>query len=97
MFHHNYYLYIVTNITRTVLYTGVTNDLSRRIQEHFENRGKPETFAGRYNCNILIHWERYPSITDAIDREKEIKKYSRARKEALIAKLNPNWESLDSE
>ncbi len=50
MFAHQYYVYIVTNPTKTSVYTGVTNDIRRRIQEHFENRGNPNTFAGRYFC-----------------------------------------------
>lgn len=67
------------------------------MQEHLEQKGNPKTFAGRYNVNILIYWERFSDIKVAIDREKEIKKMSRARKEALIAKMNKNWEALESE
>ena len=95
MKNHNYYVYIITNFTRTVLYTGVTNDLSRRMAEHYENRGNLTSFSGRYNCHILLFWERYSYVKTAIEREKEIKKMSRARKEALIATMNKDWEALD--
>jgi putative endonuclease len=95
--HHNYYVYIITNITRTVLYTGVTNDLERRIAEHKENKGNQKTFAGRYNCFILIYWERFSDSNVAINREKEIKKFSRARKVALINSINKDWLELNEE
>ena len=94
MKHHNYYVYIITNVLHTVLYTGVTNDFDRRMQEHKENRGNQKTFSGKYNCYIPVYWERFSSIQVAIEREKEIKKLSRARKEALIATINKNWDSL---
>lgn len=70
---HNYYIYIITNPRKSVLYTGVTNDLERRVSEHYENRGKPETFAGKYFCYNLIYWEQFSDINDAIAREKEIR------------------------
>ena len=92
---HNYYVYITTNAAKTVLYIGVTNELSRRISEHFENRGKKESFAGKYYCYKLIYWERFSDINDAILREKEIKGWRRSKKEALIKEKNPNWDTLD--
>lgn len=64
----NYYVCIVTNQTRTVLYIGVTNDLPQRVVEHFLNDGKPDTFAGKYRCHFLIYYEEFKYITDAIAR-----------------------------
>ncbi|WP_316931960.1 GIY-YIG nuclease family protein [Hymenobacter sp. DG25B] len=57
MHYHHYYVYLVTNPKRTTLYTGVTNDLARRLAQHMENEGGRRTFAGRYFCNLLVHWE----------------------------------------
>ena len=91
----NYFVYITTNPSKTTLYTGVTNDLPTRIKQHRENKGNPKTFAGRYFCYKLIYFERYNDINMAIQREKEIKDLSRAKKEKLIASLNPRWEFYD--
>jgi putative endonuclease len=76
------YVYIVTNPTKTALYTGVTNDLSRRIGEHKENRGNSKTFAGKYYCYNLVYFEHFSHIHYAIEREKEIKKWRREKKDA---------------
>ena len=86
-----FYCYITTNKNKTVLYCGVTNDIKARLNEHYEQQGKQKTFAGRYNCHHLIYYEGFTSIVEAIRREKEIKKWSRLKKELLIAKLNPDW------
>jgi putative endonuclease len=86
-----YYVYIVTNPKKTTLYTGVTNNLSARIVEHWKNRDQPDTFAGRYFCYNLIYYETFQYILTAIAREKEIKKWNRAKKEALIRTKNPEW------
>jgi putative endonuclease len=95
MWNYNFYVYITTNPVKTVLYVGVTNDLTRRLQEHAENKGNPKTFAGKYHCHNLVYYEHFTHINYAIDREKEIKKWSRAKKNALIASLNPEWEFLN--
>ena len=96
MSYHNYYVYITTNPGKTALYTGVTNDLDRRMGEHLEdNMGERKTFAGKYFCYNLIYYEYYPHIEWAIEREKYIKGISRAKKQALIAKFNPNWRFLN--
>lgn len=97
MTNHNYFVYITTNPHRTVLYTGITNDLKTRLIQHYENRGLPKTFAGRYYCYNLIYWERFQHVNDAIDREKEIKGWSRTKKEALINEWNPQWIFLNDE
>jgi putative endonuclease len=86
---HNYYVYITSNPTKTVLYVGMTNDLARRLFEHRENRGKPETFAGRYFCYKLLYYERFTYVQHALDAEKELKLKSREEKEALIKSMNP--------
>ncbi len=97
MKYHNYYIYMTTNPDRTVLYTGVTNDLDRRMEEHWaDNTGEQKTFAGKYFCYNLIYYEYYPHVEWAIAREKQIKRMSRAKKEALIAKFNPAWRFLNS-
>ena len=94
---HNYFVYITTNPSRTVLYIGVTNDLFTRMSQHFENKGLKKTFAGRYFCYNLIYWERYEHVDDAITREKEIKKWRRSKKEDLIKRFNPEWRFLNDE
>ena len=94
MKNHNYFVYIITNPRKTVLYTGVTNDLVSRLREHSDNRGKKETFAGKYHCHHLLHYERFQYIQHAIEREKEIKKLSRKEKESLISEYNPEWTFL---
>jgi putative endonuclease len=84
-----YYVYVLTNHNRSVLYVGVTNNLRRRVFEHTANRGKPKTFAGRYHCYKLIYYEEFTSIIEAIKREKEIKLMCRAKKLELIKEKNP--------
>ena len=94
---HQYFVYIVTNKNKTTLYTGVTNDLYTRLQYHLAESGKKKTFAGRYQCVYLIYWELHNDINYAIEREKQIKGWTRAKKEALIASTNPNWVFLNNE
>lgn len=69
MWNYNFFLYITTNPSKTTLYVGITNDLHRRLQEHEANKGKPETFAGRYYCHWLVYYERHTNIEHAIARE----------------------------
>lgn len=95
MNNHTYFVYIITNPGKAVLYTGITNDLNIRLMQHYENRGKKKTFAGRYYCYKLIYYEKFEDVNFAIEREKEIKSLSRAKKEALIAEQNPKWDFLD--
>ncbi len=91
----NYYVYITTNPGKTVLYTGVTNNLKRRLYEYYINRGNKKHFATRYYCYKLIYYEHYTDINQAIIREKEIKNMSRKQKEELIKEKNPNWNFLE--
>ena len=98
MKHHNYFIYIVTNRPNGVLYTGVTNHLRRRMQEHAADAAGPKlSFAGRYNCVHVVHIERIQDIRQAIAREKEIKGWLRQKKISLIEAHNPNWAPLNKE
>ena len=92
-----YHVYIITNERRTVLYTGVTNDLPQRVIEHYLNSDNLKTFTGRYHCFLLVHYESFQYINNAIAREKEIKKWSRYKKDQLINIANPLWQSLNNE
>jgi putative endonuclease len=73
MWNYNFYIYITTNPARTTLYIGVTNDLARRLHEHFENKGTIRSFAGKNYCYNLIYYEHFTHIEYAIDRETELK------------------------
>jgi putative endonuclease len=84
-----YYAYITTNPRRTVFYSGVSNNINRRIREHREEKGKQKTFAGRYSCHKLIYHEEFDKPMKAIKREKEFKNMSREKKIALIKTKNP--------
>ena len=92
---YHFYVYIVTNPERTVLYTGVTNNLGIRLIEHYANRGQPKTFAGKYYCYNLIFYESFQYINSAITREKEIKGWRRQKKLDLIKVMNPGWTFLN--
>ena len=88
----NYYVYILTNKTNRVLYTGVTNDLKRRIYEH---RNKlADGFTKKYNVHKLVYFDYTTDVRSAISREKQIKGWTRAKKEALIDEFNPEWQDL---
>lgn len=94
-----YYVYILTNKNKTVLYVGLTNDLHRRLIEHEQSSttANSKSFTGKYNVHFLIYYETFGHISDAIAREKEIKDWRREKKEALINKLNPDWKFLNTE
>jgi putative endonuclease len=94
---HQYFVYITTSHKKTVLYTGVTNDLEQRLIEHYLNRGKPNTFAGKYYCYYLLYYEKFQWINDAIDREKELKGWIREKKLELIKTINPDFKFLNTE
>ena len=87
-----YYTYVLTNKGRSVLYVGVTNDLERRIYEH-KNHLIPG-FTDRYNVDRLVYFETTSDIKVAIEREKEIKGWTRKKKEKLIFSQNPQWKDL---
>ncbi len=95
MKNHEYYIYIVTNQNKTVLYIGVTNNLSRRLKEHFE--GKIPGFTQLYKCRYLIYYELFQFIDQAIAREKELKSWRREKKDILIDKFNPDRNFLNDQ
>ena len=88
-----YYVYILTNKNHTVLYTGVTNDLIRRVYEH-KNHLDLNSFTAKYKVMKLVYFEETSDVTAAIEREKQIKSWSRNRKTDLIFEKNPHWVDL---
>lgn len=90
------YIYIITNNNHTVLYTGVTSNLTKRIKEHQDKRYQC-SFSARYNVNKIVYYEAFQMIGDAISREKQIKAGSRAKKIALINSINAEWNDLYDE
>ncbi|MFD2288528.1 GIY-YIG nuclease family protein [Pedobacter petrophilus] len=86
-------IYILTNFNNTVLYIGVTSDLYSRIIEHREKK-YPQSFTSKYNCNKLIYYEQFSTITEAIGREKQLKNWRREWKIKLIQTQNQNWDDL---
>ncbi|HUO04082.1 MAG TPA: GIY-YIG nuclease family protein [Candidatus Binataceae bacterium] len=91
---YTYYAYIMTSLSQ-VLYTGVTNDLDRGVREHKE--GQPGSFTKRYNVKRLAYFEEFGEITEAIAREKKIKRMSRGGKIRLIESMNPSWDDLSAD
>jgi putative endonuclease len=88
---HKYFVYIVCSRTGT-LYLGMSNSIYRRALEH--KRGEVEGFSSKYHCNRLVYYESSDDVRKAIDREKQLKGWSRAKKIALIESKNPRWEDL---
>jgi putative endonuclease len=89
---YNFWIYIMTNQHDAVLYIGMTNSLGRRISQH--RSGEIAGFTADYRCHKLIYWEHYNDVRDAIERETQLKKWSRAKKIALINAINPRWLDL---
>ena len=89
----NYYVYILTNRHKTVLYVGVTNDLVRRVYEHKIHLDK-KSFTAQYNVENLVFYEATSNVESAIRREKQIKSWNRRRKDALVESMNPQWLDL---
>lgn len=90
------FIYIMTNKNKTVLYIGVTNDICRRVYEH-RNHLIKGSFSDRYNLEYCIYYEQFPDIETAIRREKELKSWTRNKKESLINAKNPDWEAVVNE
>jgi putative endonuclease len=88
--------YIMANKNNTTLYVGVTANLKRRIHQH-KSGINPKSFTKRYNINKLVYFEEYPTIKEAIFREKQLKSGSRKKKESLINGFNPEWRDLYDE
>ena len=93
---HNYYVYILTNKNKTVLYTGVTNNLKERLYFHENPEPFSKAFTAKYKCFYLIFYEHFFEIENAIKREKEIKGWSRKKKETLISNFNSSWSFLNN-
>ena len=89
---HQYWVYILSNKTHSVLYIGITNDLYRRYMEH--KNGIVEGFTKKYRCHTLLYYECFTDVEEAIAREKELKGWSREKKDALIKSTNPNFWNL---
>ena len=90
-----YYVYILTNTHNSVLYTGVTNDLVRRVYEH-KNHLVKDGFTSRYNVEKLVYYEVTSNVDAALEREKQIKGWNRKRKNKLVESRNPDWHDLYS-
>ena len=88
----NYYVYILTNWNNKVMYIGMTNNLERRMYEHKNKLVKG--FTQKYNVNKLVYFEETNEVIAAIEREKEIKKWRREKKDALVLKINEQWKDL---
>ena len=87
-----YYVYMMTNRSRVVLYTGITNSLERRLW--FHRNVSPRSFTKKYRVDRLVYYETFRNPRDAISREKEIKGWRREKKNDLVRRLNPKWEDL---
>ncbi len=90
---HGGCIYILTNKLHTVLYTGITADLKKRIWQH-QNKEFSTSFTAKYNCDKLVYCENFIRIEEVIAREKQIKGGSRKAKETLINNFNPEWKDL---
>lgn len=90
-----YYVYMLANDFGNVLYTGMTNNLLRRLEEH-RTHADPDSFTARYNVHKLVWFEETSDVRAAIEREKQIKGWSRARKVKLITEKNPYWKDLSA-
>ncbi|MEA4924911.1 MAG: GIY-YIG nuclease family protein [Syntrophomonadaceae bacterium] len=90
-----YYVYILTNQSNKVLYTGITNDLERRLYEHQNKLIKG--FTSKYNVNKLVYFDCTTDAVNAIAREKQIKGWTRQKKLDLISELNPQWRDLSAD
>lgn len=88
--------YILTNKNNTTLYTGVTSDLTSRLIEHIDKKYS-HSFSAKYNLYKLVYYQIFQSIEEAIEREKQIKAGSRAKKILLIESINPSWKDIGKE
>ncbi len=88
-----YYVYIMSSISNYTIYTGVTNDLVRRVYEH-RTGADPDGFTTKYAVKKLVYYESTRDVLSAIEREKQIKSWSRKKKNTLIAGINPAWRDL---
>ncbi|MFV0539993.1 MAG: GIY-YIG nuclease family protein [Aestuariibaculum sp.] len=94
---HNYYVYILTNKNKNVVYIGMTNNLKERLYFHCNPEAHSKAFTAKYNCFYLVYYEVFNSVEDAINREKQLKGWKRIKKDELITGFNPEWKFLNSE
>ena len=87
------YIYILTNIRKTIFYIGITNNLERRVLEH--KNSNDQSFTRKYNIHFLVYFEEFTDINKAIKREKQLKGWTRMKKEKLIRTINPEFKWLD--
>ena len=92
---NSYYVYILTNWKGNVMYIGVTNDLERRLYEH--KNELVEGFTKQYHVHKLVYYEETSDVRAAVEREKQLKKWARAKKNALVETINPEWKDLSEE
>lgn len=93
---YGYFVYVLTNCSRHPLYTGVCKSVGERHQQH-KQKVDPDSYTARYNLNRLDYFERFDYVNNAIAREKQLKRWSRAKKMALIERANPRWDDLSRE
>jgi putative endonuclease len=93
-YERHYFVYMIASISR-VLYIGMTSNLHKRVWEH--KNSIFEGFSKHYKCHRLVWYESYDDVANAIDREKQLKRWNRTKKEWLIAQKNPTWEDLAAE
>lgn len=91
----NYYVYVLTNKSNRVMYIGVTNNLVRRLYEHKQEL--IEGFTKRYHVHKLVYFETTTDVRSAIEREKQLKGWRRARKNELVETMNPEWRDLSED
>ena len=89
----NYYIYILSNVTGTTIYIGVTRDLVRRVYEH-KHKLDPNSFTAKYDIHKLVSYESTSDVRAAIEREKQLKGWNRKHKNKLVESMNPRWEDL---
>ncbi|SRR5260370_11468780 len=92
---YDFWVYMMTNQSDSVLYIGLTNDLSRRVTKH--RSGEVPGFTSDYRCHKLVYWEHYSDIEETIAREKQLKRWSRGKKITLVETKNPRWMDLFDE
>ena len=90
-----YYVYMMTCSSCRALYIGVTNHLARRVAEH--KSGEVDGFTARYQADRLVYFERFNDVRNALNREKQLKRWRREKKNALVMSTNPDWKDLSSE
>ena len=88
-----YYVYILASATNVTIYTGITRDLVRRVYEHRHNLD-PDSFTAKYRVHKLVYYEQTTDVKAALEREKQIKSWKRARKNELVESMNPTWKDL---